>query len=487
MSFEDELRDIFDAASIEGPVDGGSLPAVKARARQRTVRTRVAVGSAALALGVLGALAVGSSLLGSSVGEIDTVDAVTPLPGVEDSSTDESPIGEDSTTTTSDVSAVEVGDGEISAEDFTYVGSFRVPVSAGADVGAARFGFGGFASAVNANGDPSNADAFPGSLFMTGFPGNAEVAEISIPEPLPHDGDPSGLPVAELLQPFADVTNGRASTFVGSEDVGGIGEYRIGGLEVFDGPGGIRLHWTAWQSQDTGPHDNPGHGHSSLDLTNPDPQGPWFLGDFEGYETAGYVFSVPPEIANESFGGRQLISGFQPITPNAASVSQGPPLIAFSPPADAEPGSRIEDPLAVALYEEPNQIAGFRENAVTPGASWITTSDGRNGLITVGNAEFINVNDACGSNAPLDTFGPEANFYDPADLADAASGAREPHEVAPYETWDLLEHLIPTCGATIASISVDPAVGRAYVVQAWADQSQGSVDRLPVVHVFDIS
>ena len=476
MSFEGELRDQFAEADLAGQLDGGSLDAVKARAKQRTLRTR-AVAAAAIVAAVVGVGIGLTALANMRVDDFETLD------DAENSVVED---GESGETERPDDVVVETS--QVSDADFSYIGSFLVPTDGNGEEGPSRFSFGGAAAAVDPQGDPDGTDEFSGSMFMTGFPTNAQVAEISIPAPVPHNGTADGLPVAQFLQPFSDVTDGRATTFVGSEEANGSGVYRIGGLEVLDGPGGRRLHWTTWQQFDNAAHDNPGHGHSSLDLSAPDPQGPWFVGDFEGYETAGYLFAVPEDFANESLGGRELISGFRDIMSTFPSTSQGSPFFAFTPPASAEPESRIEGPLELANYEAPDQeLDGFRDTAVAPGASWVSTSDGRGAVVTVGNENTIpDVRCESAGQRPLEDFGPEIRFYDPADLAAVAAGSAEASDIAPYRTWDPTDDLIPTCGVQIASISFDADAGRVYIVQLYADTSRSEFDFNPVIHVWDI-
>ena len=481
MSFENELRNLFDEADTEVSLDDGSLTAVKMRAKQRTNRARMAVGAAAIALIAFGGILVSNIQREAANVELTDIPDDGSEGALEDGAEDTSESGVDGTVEGSDT-------GPVSEDDFSYAGAFLVPSSEVAIEGAERFDFGGSASAFNPFGDPDNTDGFAGSIFMTGFPRNAQVAEISIPEPAPHDGTTAGLPIAEMLQPFSDVTDGRADTFVGSEEVGGQGEFRIGGLEVLDGPGGQRLHWTAWQWQDVGAHDNPGHGHSSLDLSNPDPQGPWFLGDFEGYESAGYVFSVPENFANAELGGRELIAGFQDIEATFSSMSQGPPFFAFSPFEQAAAEERVAEPLELASYGDGDLVTNFSDTAATPGATWVSTSDGRSAVVTVGNDVLAPGDLSCspGETQPVEGFGPRFTFYDPADLAAVASGERDSNQVEPYRVWDPTEHLIAFCGLQISSISFDADAGRIYVVQTRADVSQGEFGFLPVVHVFDV-
>lgn len=511
MSFEDQLRDEFGRVDGQVTLARGSANAVKARARQRTRRARAASGAGVVAVvAVFGALAVQTG--DSAPEKIETIDdspaaeptpdntlvvETTVAPDSSDSNSSESngdsisgdsngdSISGESTSDGATEGDLEQGDNEaglVTEADLTYLGAFRAP----ADVGDPGFGYGGRAAAFNPAGDPESSDDFDGSLFLSGFSRNELVAEISIPAPLLHDGSVADLPIAEVLQPLADVTGGRGSEFIGSEERGGLDDFRIGGLEVIDGPTGPRLHWTAWQYFNVGYNDVAGHGHSSLDLSDPDPQGPWYLGDFKTYATAGYLFSVPRSFADENLDGRSLLAGFQAGRPNA-STSWGPPFFAFSPPPTAEPEARI-DATELANYPLPDrQLAGYEEESLTPGADWLSTSDGRHAIVTAGNRRSLEstCSDDDGSNR--DAFGPRLSFYDPADLASVARGLLDPSAVEPFRTWSPAEHLIPACGLQLSAISFDETNGHLYLVQVQADTDQREFEPVPVVHVFRLS
>lgn len=386
--------------------------------------------------------------------------------------------------------------GALTEADFTYLGAFMAPAD---DVGNSTFAYGGRAAAFNPHGDRDNADDLPGSLFVTGHPiENPGVAEIAIPEPELHFGDTEGLPVADVLQPFADITDGRAMEFIGSRNVGGIDEFRYGGLEVVDGPTGPRLHWTAWQYYHVTDSDVPGHGHSSLDLANPEPQGPWFLDDYNMAETAGYLFTAPTTFADNHLDGHRLVSGFQADTSGARN-SWGPPFFAYTAPDLAEPLTRLEA-LELVNYRYPKrQLRGHDPASLTPGADWVTASSGAEAIVVVGNENLSGVgqhheNGDCESNGahsdssyPDSPYAPRIMFYDPADLAAVASGDRQPWDVEPYRSWNPMDYLIPTCDWLLSSLAFDEQSRRMYVVQTQADVSQNIYAPVPVIHVFEVA
>ncbi len=488
MSFEDDLQRSFDTADSALELESGLLAGVKRRAARRTRNARMVAGAAAVvAVAVVGQAALRSDSAPIEVATIDdSVLADTSVP--DDNATAnatanaDDPVSEESESTTEE---------RPDESDFDYLGAFVVPAG---EVNGSTFAFGGEASAFNPAGDPGSVDGFDGSLFMTGHPRQRPgVAEISIPAPEPHSGETAGLPVASIVHPFADITAGRGDDLVASPSVGGEGEFRYGGLEVVDGPEGRRLHWSIWQYNNVADNVVPGHGHSSLDLSAPDPQGPWFLGDAKNLQTAGYVLSVPESFAARNLGGRRLLAGYA-VEPPGATGSLAPPFYSFQPPVTDAPNATISDVVELVFNGPDQPLSDYGRADVSPGAAWITTSSGGEAVITVGRRGLGEVREgesATGDCSPYagihaDPYEPQILFYDPADLAAVAAGRMSAHEVEPYRRWNPAEHLIPTCAWFLSSVSFDPGSGRLYVVQAEADVSQSEFDPVPVVHVFQL-
>lgn len=440
-----ELKERFSASEAELNIGTGSLSSVKKRAAQRQRRQRVAAGASTLV--VLALIVISSQFfLRGNATTVDVADGGS---------------ADDVWTTT----------GTLTSDDFTYAGSFSIapgPENEG-------FGFGGFAIAYNPAGS--------GSLFLSGLPEDGTVAEVSIPELAPHDGARGQFSEAEILQPLTDITDGRGDAFVGTIEQGGFEHFRIGGLEVVDG----RLHWTAWRAFDVTNDEIPGHGHSSLDFSDLDVEGPWSLSNFDNFVTAGYVFDVPRSFANEFLDGQRLISGYQ-LAPGDSDTSAGPPFIAFSPPDSAIPESRI-DALEIANFlPGESRSTSFDERAVFPGGEWVSTSDGRHGVVLAGNSMQIDQGSRCerGSTTDVAAHGPQLALYDPADLAAAATGSIEPSNVEPESIVSLEADFIPTCGVQVGGISFDEENGRLFVAQQLVTANESGFSGLPVVHAFDV-
>ena len=112
----------------------------------------------------------------------------------------------------------------VSSKDLVYEGAFRLPQSSSSQT---SFEYGGTALAFNPRRQ---------SLFVVGHDWYQRVAEVSIP-PVHRADSVSGLATASLLQPFADVTDGRMSMVAS-------GTVKIGGLLV----SGDRLYATVYAS-----------------------------------------------------------------------------------------------------------------------------------------------------------------------------------------------------------------------------------------------
>ena len=464
-----DLKERFSAAEPSLEVGPGSLDAVKARGDQRTRRARAGGGLAAVLVFIVVGFGIFAFAADRNPSTLDVTDDNV-IVDDDGEATIDNP-NEENTDENAVSSGAWVTNGTLNEADFSYVGSFTTP----AEIGGSEIGFGGRAAAYNPAGD--------GSLFIAGFPVDGLVAEISIPEFSPHEGSRTDLVESELLQPLTDITEGRAASLIGSQERGGQGQFNIGGLEVV----GDRLHWTAWQVSDVVGNDVAGHGHSSLNLDEPDVQGPWFLGDFAAYETAGYVFDVPQTYADEFLDGNQLVSGFQPVLRSPLG-SQGPPFFAFTPPEAEEPEARL-DAIELANFEFGSaESTSFGDEAVFPGGEWVSTSDNRHAVAVVGNTLRLEANTDCtlGTETDVAAHGPQIALYDPAVLASVATGNAEPSSVEPYQIISLEADVIPTCGAQITSVSFDAANERLFVVQALATATETIFDARPVIHVFSI-
>jgi hypothetical protein len=188
--------------------------------------------------------------------------------------------------------------------DFAYLGAFRLPEVSTAP--PAVWDWAGQAMTYYPGGDPSGGgDGFPGSLFATGLDTENWVCEFSIPAPS-LSRDIGALPVATVIQPFADVSG---CLFSAHNE-----QPRVGVEYLPAGPGRpagrLYLAWGQHFQFDPGVNILPTHAWCGLALAGPGTRGPWRVGtqaeNYAGfsYRTNDYLFAIPDAWAGAHTGGR---------------------------------------------------------------------------------------------------------------------------------------------------------------------------------------
>ena len=143
----------------------------------------------------------------------------------------------------------------ITPGNFEYLGAIRPPHVRQNDP---AFAYGGWGIAYRPDGDSEGPDdGYPGSLFLLGHQNQQMVAEVSIPAPVTSKLQRTDdLPVADILQPFDDITDGILEEFT----AGSTEAFHIGGLLVTNN----LLHWTMHKYYNVANIDYPSHGPSGL-------------------------------------------------------------------------------------------------------------------------------------------------------------------------------------------------------------------------------
>lgn len=423
---------------------------------------------------------------------------------------------------------------------FHYIGAFRLP-----DAGERpkTFAWGGDAMTFRpAEGRRAEPGDLPGSLYVMGhdrmawgeLPDGNQVAEIAIPDPL-IAGRLADLPVARFLQPFADVAAGRFP---------GLDELPQAGMAYLDAPeSGPRVHLT-WGQHIQPEQEQPTHAFVSPDLSRPDFQGSWFIGERTMYSVNGYMFPIPADWAAAHTGDRRLATGRYK---DGGWSGMGPSLFAYSPwiaGDPAPPGTRLDEVvlLQYATSRETDRIEramdGYQHPDEWEGGAWIETADGRAAVLFAGTKSvgtkywygFVNPagpEETCVAGEFVGDFTvcrmadgtpcPESDLtecaghngyrgwwttrweaqlilYDPADLAAVAAGETEPWTPQPYAVIPIDDHLFlnpagieeetlgtgPQRRYRIGPATYDPDGQRLFVLELFAD------DAKPVVHVWRI-
>ncbi len=374
-------------------------------------------------------------------------------------------------------------------QDFRYLGAFRLPTG---DQRPRTFAYGGNAMTFNPDGEPAGPDdGFPGSLFITGhermpygeLPDGNQVAEVNIPVPL-IASSVDELNQAVFLQTFHDVA---AGFFPEMDELPRVG------MQYLDHPAtGPKIH-IGWGQHFVPEGPAPTHAWFDPDLSNPNTQGSWFIGDQSFYSVNGYMLEIPRDWADQFAGGRYLATGrFR----DGGWSGMGPALFAYKPWIDdrgtpAATGTRLEATVLL-LYESSQNtpdiersLDGYQHPDEWEGGAWITTASGNSALLFAGTkgtgerfwygyanpagsdrpcvdedlvGQFTVCVMADGSPCPAEDltecrghndnrgwwssrFDAQFILYNPADLARVATGQLEPWEPQPYARLDIDEYL----------------------------------------------
>lgn len=345
-----------------------------------------------------------------------------------------------------------------------YEGAFRLP---DATVNGTSFHYGGTALGFNSNRR---------SLFLVGHDWHQRVAEISIPQPR-RSAVVDQLSTATLLQPFADVTEGRLPLV----DQGTV---KIGGMLV----SGDRLYVSAYSYYDGDANQRLSHFVSGLDLgVQGDVQGPIQVWEKAGL-VSGYMADVPDQW-QALLGGPVLIG--QCCLAIISRTSYGPAAFAV----DLSRLGRSEPiaPLPLVYYPSAHPLGQWgTQNAYVNGSTSIrglvfparTRSIlffGRHGIGPFCYGSGVECHDPADPSQGTHAYPYEYYVwaYDASNLLAVRDGTKQPWEVRPYATWILDMPFKPSSGAAVINgAAYDSTSGRVFVSQAYGDRS------LPVIHVF---
>jgi len=383
--------------------------------------------------------------------------------------------------------------------DLVYQGAFRLPDGEN----ERSWEWGGMALAHHAAGNPDGAaDGFPGSLFGTGNEQHGWVSEISIPVPVISKGKRlEELHTARTLQSFGDV---RSKIF---KDV----ELPRMGLACLPRQGqqtAGKLYFCWSQHMQEGDV-SPTHAWCDLDLNKPSPAGPWAIGHEWNYVTAHYMMDIPAGWAEANTPGMLLGTGrFR----EGGQGSLGPALFAIGPWNEGNPPPAHARLKAVCLLkysqitdENRHMMKDYHHADDWTGAAWLTRGE-KSAVVFVGTKGlgkcwygFAN-GVVWPDEPPYPPIPPPPNddrgwwstgfegrmiFYDPADLAAVAKAKLKPHELQPYATLRIDEHLFNIKGPQqkrhTAGVTFDRARGLLYVAEFRADGDK------PLIHVWKLA
>lgn len=372
----------------------------------------------------------------------------------------------------------------LQSTDLVYQGAFRLPKG---KVGGSSFDYGGTALAFN---------PVHNSLFIVGHDWQQDVAEIAIPAITATNLVVGNLPTATVLQPFTDATEGlmHGVTPNSGDNV------KVGGLLPYQG----KLYLSAYVYYDGNGTQQLSHFVSGPDFSvTGDVKGPFQVGTSGAGFIDGYFGVVPPEwqaalggpvlngqcclsvISRTSFG--PAVFAIDPTQLGVATPLPAVPLVMYPQAhqglgpwgADSTVFNGSTNVTGVVFPVGSRSILFFGKQGIGP---WCYGDGTANQALagTTSEPGVIYCYDPTDSSKGGHGY-PYAYYvwaYDAVDLAAVKSGTKQPWDIKPYATWSLT---LPFPGGTrINGATYDPATGRIFVTQQFADGDN------PLVHVFTV-
>ncbi len=363
------------------------------------------------------------------------------------------------------------------AEDFTYLGAFRLPPTDYGQPGQyLTFGYGGRNVAYN----PAND-----SLFMTGHEYSQAIAEVAIPA-LVGGGTIGSFNEATLVQSFFQPLPVMPNNTLlrvpprtldigdlmvaGSTLVGTVYDYYDGNVDA------VGSHFI----------------FDSLTMSAGNLRGYYAVAPFAG-RVAGTMFPVPaawqarlgyPYITGQ--GNIAIIGrcssgpgayGFNPadFTPSTlAGVGQAPSTVYLDYPIDFPlgPYQFFVSPLECGSGE-------FRGGAFIPGTDTILFT----GRMATNYVTYISGGGPTGLNNEYKYI---MWFYDANDFLRVKNGTKLSYEIVPYDAWNLTVPFVPALNALeFGGACFDPATNRLFLSFMYADNA--SLGALPVIGVWHVA
>jgi hypothetical protein len=323
---------------------------------------------------------------------------------------------------------------------------------------------------------PISFDAVKKTLLLVDTAKN--VSEISIPAPVVAS-DLAALPTATVIQPAADITDGKMKTIDGDVtngvNVGGIFRYKN------------TLYTTVYSYYDGLGKQTLSHFTSGLSLaTTNDAQGPYRVEAPKAGYVSGYMGAIP--LAWQAALGGPVLNGncclsiisrtsYGPaafaLDPSniGASAAAAAPLLYYTStdPLDAFNTQNLyfngsSSVVGVAFPENTRSVLFFGRHGVGPFCYGTGSSCGDPTNMYQGNHAY-----------PYKYY---VWAYDAADLALVRSGKLSPWTVTPYEIWTL-DPTFAQPSARVWGATFDPATGRVFV-------NQGTDTSWSVIQVYRI-
>jgi len=365
----------------------------------------------------------------------------------------------------------EAGRDYVSWSDFTHIGSWRVPITAGQNN---RF----YGSECRTCLDETNM------VFYMRQNLNSLVATITPPA-----DDALVISDNQADLPFGVITGDGDPADGYHTDFGGGMHLSNSGLVCMSYPyvaGNNRLWWNQARGYNTGGWDGPSFGVCDLDFGNRD--GQW---DPAGHhnKTSGYMSRIDEDWANFWIEGKAALCG-EGCVSGAANSSWGPAAYAIAPWGATTPGQALASktlvlydidhkfPLTGCVTEEWNLACG----AEGASSCWIT-HEYRHSLLF---SSYVGIGKYSYDEKPCAP--PYQNrlwFFDAQDLIDDTV---LPWQRTPKEEIILDDSTFIFRPGTESGFPVvfDFTRSRLYIVEPSGDDTQSAYEKLPVVHVLEL-
>lgn len=349
-----------------------------------------------------------------------------------------------------------------------WLGAFRLPTG---KFGGSSFGYNG-PIAYNPDHD---------SLFVVGHDWQQQVAEVTIPE-LRRAATLEGYPVARVLQPFADPTDGRSAQV----NPGDPNPIKVGGLLPWNGA----LVVSDYAYYDGGGRQTLSHFVAGQNLASSgEARGPFRVAAPMAGLVSGYMAPVPK--AWQAAIGAPAVTG-QCCIAIVSRTSFGPALFAFDP---AHVGVKNPIPATpLVYYPESNPTLGNwgDTSPLYNGSTKITGvvfPEGTRSVLFFGRqgmGRFCYGTGAECKDPMYEDKGVHAYpyvyqvwAYDAAELVQVKRRDRQPWSVRPYAVWQM-EFPAESWASSVTGATYDPETGRLFVAQGFVEGG------LPLIHVYDL-
>jgi hypothetical protein len=413
----------------------------------------------------------------------------------------------------------------IQPSDLVYKGAFRLP-----DVtGDCDWTYSGHGMTYYPGGDPQGPnDGYPGSIFASGNDAMCQyISEIAVPVPvISSSKNLNELNIATTLQSFRDIRGG----MFGDHQNLVLPRVGLAYLSPQGSQTSGKLHFCWGQHiQDF----EVSHGWCELNLTNPQPAGPWRMGNYSNYITNDYIFEIPKAWADANIPGQYLATGrFR----EGVWGGRGPALLAYGPWNDGNPpaaNTTLSTITPLLLYgtqvsgnsvissDDSTAMSTYDQSDHWLGGAWLTAGSNSAvifvGTKAVGNSWYGYANgvvypydcsdDPSTPSCPdlpdwpyddrgfwADSYQAQIIFYDPDDLAAVAGGEMEswepqpygtlsmdPYLYDPYTTANFESHLMRYKRDYVIAAAFDRTNGYLYVMERQADDEKG------LVHVWQVT